>query len=46
MKVVVDTNVLAYYLLNTQPFVNEIASFLRSDIDLLAPDSWRCEILM
>ena len=43
--VVVDTNVLAYYILGVAPFCREIAAWLAQPVHLVAPDSWRPEIL-
>jgi predicted nucleic acid-binding protein len=41
---VVDTNVLAYLLLGTEPFRAEVGDFWRQASDVIAPDSWRCEL--
>ena len=42
---VVDTNVLAYYALGTTPFCEEISELLSKPVELIAPDSWRVELL-
>jgi predicted nucleic acid-binding protein len=44
-KFVVDTNVLAYYALNTAPFREEVAALFSKPFELIAPDSWRVEFL-
>ena len=44
MKAVVDTNVIAYYLLGTEPFREECAKFWRRIEVALAPASWEAEI--
>jgi predicted nucleic acid-binding protein len=45
MSVVVDTNVVEYYLLKTEPFTRECALFWRSARDVYAPMSWEIELL-
>ncbi|MBN2494198.1 MAG: type II toxin-antitoxin system VapC family toxin [Deltaproteobacteria bacterium] len=45
MKAVADTNVIAYYLLRTEPFFDRIREFWRAARKVLAPDSWRVELL-
>lgn len=45
MKFIVDTNVLAYYLLRTEPFYNEVRNFWLAVEEAWAPDSWRAEFL-
>ena len=40
LKAVVDTNVLAYYLLRTEPFYEDACSFFRAAREVWAPDSW------
>ena len=45
MRAVVDTNVVAYCLLGTEPFYGETRGFLRGLDEAHAPDSWRVEIL-
>ena len=42
---VVDTNVVAYYLLRTPPFAEGLTAFFQRSTDLLAPDLWRAELL-
>ena len=44
MRVVVDTNVLAYYLLKTEPFVDELRGFWRRVEAAHAPASWEAEL--
>ncbi|MBN1960946.1 MAG: type II toxin-antitoxin system VapC family toxin [Deltaproteobacteria bacterium] len=44
MKVVVDTNVIAYYILGTKPYCNECSVFFHTTTDLLAPSSWQAEL--
>lgn len=44
MKVVVDTNVVAYYILGTAEFSDEVRSFWHSSVELLAPSLWEAEI--
>ena len=44
MKAVVDTNVIAYYLLGTEPFRGECSRFWRAVREPLAPASWEAEI--
>jgi predicted nucleic acid-binding protein len=43
MKIVVDTNVLAYLLLKTQPFFDEADGFWRTVYEPIAPASWEAE---
>ncbi len=43
--VVADTNVLAYYLLRTEPFAGEARRFWRIFEAVAAPDSWRAELM-
>ncbi|PYS43014.1 MAG: hypothetical protein DMG14_02075 [Acidobacteria bacterium] len=45
MKAVVDTNVVAYYLLDTQPHVEECQRFWKRIAEVAAPASWQAEIL-
>ena len=44
LKVIVDTNVVAYYLLATEPFVDEVLAFWHRPLDLAAPALWEAEI--
>ena len=44
MTVVVDTNIVAYYLLRTEPFVDEVRRLWRAVTDPLAPSSWQAEL--
>ena len=44
MKAVVDTNVVAYYLLGTEPFVEEARQFWRSVEEACAPTHWEAEL--
>jgi predicted nucleic acid-binding protein len=45
MNAVVDTNVVAYYLLNTEPHAEECREFWKHIGDVAAPASWQAEIL-
>ena len=44
MKAVVDTNVVAYYLFGTEPFVEEVRQFWRTVEEAWAPDHWEAEL--
>ena len=44
MKAVVDTNVVAYYLLATEPFVDEVREFWHQVKEPSAPSSWEAEL--
>ena len=44
MKVVVDTNVIAYFLLGTRPFRQECVTFWKAIDEPLAPASWEAEL--
>ena len=44
MKAVVDTNVVAYYLLGTEPFVDEVRQFWRTVEEPIAPAHWEAEL--
>ena len=44
MKAVVDTNVLAYFLLGTRPFVEEASRFWHVLDGALAPALWEAEL--
>lgn len=44
MRAVVDTNVVAYYLLGTKPFAAEAARFWRQVESPLAPALWEAEL--
>jgi predicted nucleic acid-binding protein len=44
LKVIVDTNVVAYYLLSTKPFVEEVRRFWHRPLDLAAPALWEAEV--
>jgi predicted nucleic acid-binding protein len=44
LKVIVDTNVVAYYLLATEPFVEEVRAFWHRRLDLAAPTVWEAEV--
>ena len=44
LKAVVDTNVVAYYLLATDPFVDEVREFWHRRLDLAAPTVWEAEL--
>jgi predicted nucleic acid-binding protein len=41
---VVDTNVVAYYLLGTEPFVDEVRQFWRAVEETWAPAHWEAEL--
>src|SRR5262245_20447347 len=42
--VVVDTNVVAYYLLGTEPFADEARAFWRGGGAMSAPAHWQAEL--
>jgi len=44
VKAVVDTNVVAYYLLGTEPFVEEVREFWRTVEEVCAPTHWEGEL--
>ena len=44
MTGVVDTNVVAYYLLGTEPFIEEVRQFWRGIDDAWAPVHWEAEL--
>ena len=44
MKAVVDTNVVAYYLLGTKPFLDEVRRFWRTVDEACAPAHWEAEL--
>jgi predicted nucleic acid-binding protein len=44
LKVVVDTNVIAYYLLATEPFLEEVRAFWHRPLDPAAPSLWEAEV--
>ena len=44
MRAVVDTNVIAYFLLGTEAFRGECAQFWRTVTDPIAPASWEAEL--
>ncbi len=44
MNAVVDTNVVAYYLLATEPFVDETRQFWRAVSQPWAPATWAAEL--
>jgi predicted nucleic acid-binding protein len=41
---VIDTNVVAYYLLGTEPFVDEVRQFWHAVGDAVAPVHWEAEL--
>jgi predicted nucleic acid-binding protein len=45
VKAVVDTNVIAYFLLGTEPFRDECERFWREVEDPVAPASWEAELI-
>ena len=44
MKAVIDTNVVAYYLLATEPYVEEVQLFWHEVTEPVAPSSWEAEL--
>jgi len=44
MRAVVDTNVLAYFLLGTEPFVDEARRFWNAVREPIAPALWEAEL--
>ena len=44
MTAVVDTNVVAYYLLGTEPFIQEVRQFWRTVDEAWAPVHWEAEL--
>ena len=44
LKAIVDTNVVAYYLLATEPFIEEVRAFWHRPLDLAAPTLWEAEM--
>lgn len=44
LRLVVDTNVIAYFLLRTEPFLDEVEAFWERQPHLLAPSVWQAEI--
>ena len=44
MKAVVDTNVIAYYLLGTPEFSEEVRHFWQQADDVMAPALWEAEL--
>jgi predicted nucleic acid-binding protein len=44
LRAVVDTNVVAYYLLATEPFVDEVRRFWHEVVEPMAPSSWEAEL--
>ena len=44
LRAIVDTNVIAYYLLGTLPFAEEARAFWHSPLDLAAPALWEAEL--
>ena len=44
MTAVIDTNVVAYYLLGTEPFVDEVRQFWRAVDETWAPVHWEAEL--
>ena len=45
MSLVVDTNILVYFILKSEPFFKPSRSFLDIENELIAPDIWRPEFL-
>ena len=44
MTAVVDTNVVAHYLLGTKPFIEEVRQFWRAVEEACAPSHWEAEL--
>lgn len=44
VKSVVDTNVIAYFLLGTRPFLDEVRQFWHQVDETLAPSLWEAEL--
>jgi predicted nucleic acid-binding protein len=44
LRVIVDTNVVAYYLLATEPFLDEVRAFWHRPLDAAAPTLWEAEV--
>lgn len=44
MTAVVDTNVVVYYLLGTEPFLDEVRQFWRTVEHAWAPNHWEAEL--
>ena len=44
MTAVVDTNIVAYYLLGTEPFLEEVREFWRTVEEVWAPVHWEAEL--
>lgn len=44
LTTVVDTNVVAYYLLGTEPFVDEVRQFWQAVDETWAPAHWEAEL--
>ena len=44
MTAVVDTNIVAYYLLGTEPFLEEVRQFWRTVEEVWAPVHWEAEL--
>jgi predicted nucleic acid-binding protein len=44
VSAVVDTNVIAYFLLGTRPFIDEVRQFWREATETLAPAIWEAEL--
>lgn len=44
MKAVVDTNVVAYFVLGTEPFIREARSFIAAIDQAWAPAVWEAEL--
>jgi predicted nucleic acid-binding protein len=44
LRAVVDTNVIAYYLLGTEPFADEAGRFWRAVREPAAPSLWEAEL--
>jgi predicted nucleic acid-binding protein len=45
MIAVIDTNVIAYYLLGVEPYCHECSNLFEADVELIAPESLKAELL-
>jgi predicted nucleic acid-binding protein len=44
LRGIVDTNVVAYYLLATEPVVDQVRAFWHRPLDVAAPTLWEAEV--
>jgi len=45
MKLVIDTNIIAYYILKTEPYYKDVSKLFSKRIDFIAPESWKAEFV-